>query len=91
MCWGKLGALNIDTKVNLTRLMYLMDSLLSPQFPVLLASPEQSHTNPTAKNFPGLNNPSWFLYLQMSFCSFLRLQLSVVTNLLNSMRTGQSL
>lgn len=69
--------------------MYLMDSLLSPQFPVLLTSPEQSHTNPTAKNSPGLNKNSWFLYLQMSFCSFLRLQFSVETNLLHSIRTGQ--
>lgn len=57
-----------------------------PSAPDLL---EQSHTNPTAKNYPGLNKNSWFLYLQMSFCSFLRLQFTVETNLLNSIRTGQ--
>ena len=89
MWWRKLGALVIDTKINLTWLTQSVDSFLSPQFPVL---PEPPHPWATAHN--PVSSPSWARAagsLTYRWClSLMRLVLSVeTTDLLSSMRTDQ--
>ena len=88
--WRKLGALVIDTKINLTWLTQSMVSFLSPQFPVL---PELPLSNCTQSGLP-VSSPSWARAagsLTYRWClSLMRLVLSVeTTDLLSSMRTDQ--
>ena len=90
VCWRKLGALIIDTKINLTWLTHSMDSFLSPQFPVL---PELPLSNCTQSGLP-VSSPCWARAagcLTYRWClSFMRLVFSVeTTDLLSSMRTDQ--
>ena len=86
VCWRKLGALIIDTKINLTWLTHSMDSFLSPQFPVL---PELPLSNCTQSGLP-VSSPCWARAagcLTYRWClSFMRLVFSVeTTDLLSSM------